>query len=96
MLFRSGIALRVVPIGKWGGKQARGQVDVVSLTAVTRDTINANFHFGRVAEVRLVQVFGANCKRRKLWQRRRRPQTALLDILDLVVRDQVLCDAIDG
>ena len=46
--------------------------------------------------MRLVKVFGADCQGSQLGQRGRRAKAALFNILDLVVRNEVLGDAADG
>ena len=95
-LARSHVRISVVPVRERGWEQARRNVDVVGFTPVAWDAIHPNFDLGRIPEVRLVQVFRTNGQRRQLGQRRWRTEAALLDVLDLVVRDQVLCDPTNG
>lgn len=77
------------------GQEGGRGFSVVGFASVPRYAIYTYLDFGRVAEVRLIEVLGRNVERGKLWQRRRRPQAALLNVLDLVVRDEVLRDARD-
>jgi len=43
----------------------RRRLDVVSLPAIPRDTIDANFDFGRISEMGLLQIFRADVERRE-------------------------------
>lgn len=79
-----------------GGHHRRRRVDVVRLATVAWDAVHPDLHLGWVAEMGLVEVLGADVQRCQLWQRRRRTQTALLDILYLVVRNQMLCNTTYG
>ena len=79
-----------------GVDDVRRGLDVVRLAAVARHAVHTDFYLGRVAEMRFVEILGADVQGRKLGVRRGGTEPSSLDVFDLVVRDEVLRDAANG
>jgi hypothetical protein len=60
-------------------------VGLVSLAAVARDAVGADFDFGGVAEVHLVEVLGGDGQGGQLGEGGGRAEAAAFDVLDGVV-----------
>lgn len=74
----------------------RGTHSVVGrFTDVSWQTIWTDLDNGRIAEVALVQEHGRDAERRDLWQIRGNRQASIVDVIDLVVRDEVLRRSLD-
>jgi hypothetical protein len=74
----------------------RRRLDVVSLPAIPRDTIDANFDFGRISKMGLLQIFRADVERREFGIGRCRAKPALFHVFDFIIRYEVLGNAADG
>lgn len=74
----------------------RRSLQLVCFAAIARLPVPADLELRRIAEVDLIQEVRTDVERGKLRIRRRWTQPSSLDILNLVVRDQMLRDAVDG
>jgi hypothetical protein len=72
------------------------RLHIVGLSTIPGDAINADFNFGRISEMRLLQVLGADVERCEFGVRRCRAKTALFHIFDFIIGYQMLGNAVDG
>ena len=71
-------------------------INLVRLPPVSGLPIKAYFNLGWYAKVLLVEILGAYVKGCDFGKRRWRSETALFDVFDFIVRDQMLRNTLDG
>ena len=74
----------------------RRRLDVVSLSAIPGDAIDANFDLGWIPEMGLLQVLGADVEGREFGVGRCGAKSALFHVFNFIIGYEMLGDAADS